>query len=234
MQLIHELSQFAHCVAGVFVGVWSFLRSHVSLEFVDAFGGAFFGALAAFVLEGLRRHFVKKTKRHEALLAAQSVILVQRNSLLNFKAQTKGEENPFTGLGRLFFSFSAQSIDFSELAFLATEKPRLILELDVAQIGYQSAVETARVRNAFVDEFLKHPNTVITDIDPSTREITASADKRMKFDLAEINRMAWETMQHASAKNREAFQSLQEFTRKKFPRKKHLPFGPDARTQNKS
>jgi len=53
------------------------------MEFISSLAGAFFGALAAFLLEALRRKSEEKEKQYEVILSTQAALLSQANSMLS-------------------------------------------------------------------------------------------------------------------------------------------------------
>jgi hypothetical protein len=124
------------------------------MQFLTIFLGAFLGTASAFALEAYRRYRRQKDRQLEAVLAAESVLLIQRNSLLSFLQKAPDGQNPLANLKHIILNFSHQAIDFSNLAFLgASEDPQLMLELDVAQESYLNAVNTAELRNVIRDKF---------------------------------------------------------------------------------
>ena len=150
------------------------------MQFLTIFFGAFLGTASAFALEAWRRYRSRVEQQFEAVLAAEAVLLIQRNSLLNFINRAPNGQNPFVNLKHIIFNCSQQSIDFSKLAFLGgSSDPQLILELDVAQEGYRNAVNTAQLRNKMLDEYLNHPGTRMETLDDTTDQVRAIGDARV-------------------------------------------------------
>lgn len=197
------------------------------MQFLTIFFGAFLGAASAFALEAWRRHKNRVEQQFEAVLAAEAVLISQRNSLLSFMTQVPTGQNPFANLKHVILTFSQQSIDFSKLAFLgAGSDPGLIIELDVAQEGYRSAISTAELRNKMRDEYLKHPGTSLKHLDAADAQA-----KAITKDLRQINDLAWLAIQKAEHKNQETFIRLYKFAMKRFPREKKMPYAiPKNRT----
>jgi hypothetical protein len=164
-------------------------------------------------------------QQFEAILAAEAVLLLQRNSLLSFMNQAPNGQNPFANLKHIILSFSQQSIEFSKLAFLgAASDPQLILELDVAQEGYRTAVSTAALRNKMLDEYLNHPKTRLETFDDTTDQVRAIGDARLAKNVRQINELAWVAIQKAEKQNHETFNRLYKFAMSRFPSEKKMPF----------
>jgi hypothetical protein len=195
------------------------------MQFLTIFFGAFLGTASAFALEAWRRYRNKIEQQFEAVLAAEAVLLIQRNSLLSFTAQFPNGQNPFANLTYVILAFSPQSIDFSKLAFLgAGSDPQLVLELDVAQGLYRNAINTAELRNKMLDEYLNHPGTRLENLDETGDQVKAIGDARLAKNVRQINQLAWLAIQKAEKKNHETFDRLYKFAKKKFPREKKMPF----------
>jgi hypothetical protein len=74
--------------------------------------------------------------RSEGVLAAEAVLLSQRNSLLSFIGQVGSGQNPFANLKYVILNFSQQLIDFAKLAFLgAGSDPQLISAIGDARLA---------------------------------------------------------------------------------------------------
>lgn len=195
------------------------------MQFVTIFFGAFLGTASAFALEAWRRYKDRTEQQFEGVLAAEAVLLTQRNSLLSFIGHAPSGQNPFANLKYAILNFSPQSIDFSKLAFLgAASDPQLILELDVAQEIYRNAVNTAELRNKMLDEYLKHPGTRLESLDDTGEQVRAIGDPHLAKNVRQINDLAWLAIQKAEKKNRETFNRLYKFAMKKFPGEKRMPF----------
>jgi hypothetical protein len=195
------------------------------MQFLTIFFGAFLGTASAFALEAWRRYRDRLEQQFEGILAAQAVLLTQRNSLLSFIGQIQSNQNPFANLKYAILNFSPQSIDFSKLAFLgAASDPQLILELDVAQELYRNAINTAELRNKMLDEYLKHPGTRLENLDETGDKLRALGDPHLAKNVRQINELAWLAIQKAEKKNHETFNRLYKFARKQFPRQKKMPF----------
>jgi len=195
------------------------------MQFLTIFFGAFLGTASAFALEAWRRYRDRIEKQFEGILAAEAVLLTQRNSLLSFIGQTPNGQNPFANLKYAILNFSPQAIDFSKLAFLgAGSDPQLILELDVEQENYRNAVNTAELRNKMLDEYLKHPGTRLESLDNTGDQVKAIGDALLAKNVREINELAWLAIQKAESKNHEIFNRLYKFAMKRFPKQKRMPF----------
>ncbi len=195
------------------------------MQFLTIFFGAFLGTASAFALEAWRRYRNRIEQQFEGVLAAEAVLLSQRNSLLSFMAQVPSGQNPFDNLKHVILDFSQQSIDFSRLAFLgAASDPQLIVELDVAQEIYRNAINTAELRNKMRDEYLKHPGTRLETLDEAGDQVRAVGDPHLAKNVRQINQLAWLAIQKAEKKNHETFNRLYKFAMKKFSREKRMPF----------
>jgi hypothetical protein len=171
------------------------------MQFLTIFFGAFLGTASAFALEAWRRYRNRVEQQFEGVLAAEAVLLSQRNSLLSFIDKVPSGQNPFANLKYIIVSFSQQSIDFSKLAFLgAASDPQLIVELDVAQEGYRQAVHAAELRNKMLDEYLNHPGTRLEALDDTTDNVRAIGDAWLAKNVRQINELAWLTIQKADKK----------------------------------
>jgi len=194
-------------------------------QFLTIFLGAFLGTASAFALEAWRRYRNRIEQQFEAVLGAEAVLLIQRNSLLSFIGQVPSGQNPFANLKYAILNFSPQSINFSTLAFLgAASDPQLILELDVAQEIYRNAINTAELRNKMLDEDLNHPRTRLESLDETGDKLRAVGDPHLAKNVRQINELAWLAIQKAEKKNHETFNRLYKFARKQFPRQKKMPF----------
>jgi hypothetical protein len=130
------------------------------MEFAWSLAGAFFGALAAFLLEALRRRREKRERNYEAVLRTQSVLLSQGNSLMNIRVQMEASSGPnlFDHLKHAIFGLTQQEIDFHDLAFVGKGRdPQLLIELDVAQESYRYVTRLIELRNKMIDNFFDHP-----------------------------------------------------------------------------
>jgi hypothetical protein len=127
------------------------------MEFASSLAGAFCGALAAFLLEALRRRREKRERNYEAVLRTQSVLLSQGNSLMNIRVQMEASSGPslFDHLKHAIFGLTQQEIDFHDLAFVGKGRdPQLLIELDVAQESYRYVTRLIELRNKMIDNFL--------------------------------------------------------------------------------
>ena len=155
------------------------------MQFLTIFFGAFLGAFFSPFLEALRGQKESVSDLSvEGVLAALAVLISQRNALLSLILQVPIGQNPFANLKHVILTFSQRSIDFSPLAFLgAASDPGLILELDVAQEIYRTAVNTAELRNKMLDEYLNHPGTRLEYLDEAGDQMKAIGDPHLAKNM---------------------------------------------------
>lgn len=165
----------------------------------------------------------------QAVLAAETALLSQRNSLLSFKQGSASGRNPFDNLKHILVGFSKQSIDFSKLAFLGTgDDPQLIIELDVAQESFRMAVETTALRNKLLDNYFSHPETEIVSLDEETGIIRAKGNTLLARNLRQVNEAAFESFNRAEEINIKTFDRLYKFAVDRFPHEKKMPLPPPS------
>src|SRR5713226_5505616 len=120
------------------------------MDYVSSLAGAFFGALAAFLLEALRRRHERRERNYEAILMTQSALLSQRNSLIGVRLIFE-KTGAVDHLKHLVVGMTQQQIDFHGLAFLGkSSDPQILLDLDVAQAGYRFLTELISLRNKMI------------------------------------------------------------------------------------
>ena len=145
--------------------VWPVLSSR---EFISALSGAFFGAGGAYLLESRRRQREKRDREYEAFLRTQAVIISQGNSL-GWIANDYPSKDSFNNYETFVLGLTRQMLDFKDLAFIAkSSDPQLLIELDIANESYDFFRTVLESRNAAIQEFLRHPETVITGFDANT------------------------------------------------------------------
>jgi hypothetical protein len=153
-----------------FKAVWTVLST---TEFASALGGAFFGAAIASWLESKRRRREKRHREYEAFLRTQAVIISQGNSL-GWIAKDYPSHDSFDNLKTIVLPLTRQMVDFKDLAFVArSSDPQLLIELDLANESYDFFRRLLESRNAAIQEFLRHPTTVIKEFDANTGKFTA-------------------------------------------------------------
>ncbi|CAN5367181.1 hypothetical protein BH09VER1_BH09VER1_05560 [soil metagenome] len=195
------------------------------MEFLTTLAGAFFGALAAFLSEALRRKFEEKNRQYESILATQATLISQANSIESVmrRISTQRDANPFDNLKYMLLRFSQQSIDFTKLTFIgASLEPNLLLKMDVAQEGFQFAVGLVEERNKLLDRFFNDPKTELKEFDSETGAVRATGDPRILNNLRQMNQTVYTAMQQTIKVNREARDSLYSFGKRQFPKSKLL------------
>lgn len=202
------------------------------IEFISPLAGAFFGALAAFLSEALRRKREEKEKRYEAILSTQAALLSQANSMLSIHQQIEAAPatNPFENLKHMLLRFSQQTVDFHKLTFLASSSaPYLLLDIEVAQESFRFAVDMIDLRNKLLDKFFDDPRTEIKEFSSSTGQIRASGDPRLTMNLRMANEGAFKAILHAQKSNKHTRDCFYAFAKKKYPKKKLLFVAEEAR-----
>jgi|SRR5712691_3047235 len=195
------------------------------MEFASSLAGAFFGALAAFLLEALRRRYEKRERDYEAVLRTQSVLLSQPNSLMSIRTQMQASDGTdlFDHLKHAIFGLTQQAIDFRDLAFLGKgSDPQLLLELDVAQEGYRYVTRLIELRNKMIDNFFDHPRTEIEEFDPSSGRVRAVGDLRLTNMLKQANEATAKAFLNAEETNRKTTNQLYGFASTEFPKRRLL------------
>src|ERR1043166_995280 len=197
-----------------------------STEFISALGGAlggaFFGAFLAARFESKRRRDEKRDREYEALLRTQAVIISQANSL-GWIAKLYPSPDSFNNYQNIMLGFTRQTLDFKDLAFVAkSSDPQLLIELDVANERYDFFRRLLESRNAAIEEFLRHPETKITDLDVTTGKFTGSGLKLLEFHVHAANRAASSSLANARHANEETMKRLVTFAQKEFPGRRVL------------
>lgn len=228
--LVHQLWYWAASAESVIFSVGRSLYKIIGTsEFISALTGAFCGAGAAFVLERRQRQREKRERQHEALLRAQSALLVQGNSLSWFEAQYPDEDR-FDNLKSIVLGFTRQTVDFEGLGFLGgSSRPQLIIDLDVANGSFEQFKRLSEFRNDTIEEFFKHPETEILEFNDKTGHIRAIGPLRLKFKLRQANESLSRAFQSAKERNQDAVAAVVAFARHEFPRMQmHRPISTSA------
>jgi hypothetical protein len=145
------------------------------------------------------------------------VIISQRNSLA-WIAELYPSPDSFNTYQTIVLGFTRQMVDFKDLAFIArSSDPQLLLELDVANERYDFFRTIVEARNATIEEFLRHRQTKIIELDPNTGKFTAEGPKYLLFKVSETNREVPKSFENAKSANEKTMERLRSFARKEFP-----------------
>jgi hypothetical protein len=203
-----------------------------STEFISALGGAlggaFFGAFLAARFESKQRRDEKRDHEYEAFLRTQAVIISQANSL-GWIAKLYPSDDSFNNYQTIVLGFTRQMLDFKDLAFVArSSDPQLLIELDVANERYDFFRKLLESRNAAIEEFLRHPETKITNLDLTTGKFTGSGLLLLKFNVRQTNSAVSRSLANAKRANEETMKRLLTFAHKEFPGRQVLSAHEDA------
>lgn len=192
------------------------------MEFILSLAGAFFGALAAFLLEAWRRKQEELAKRLEAILAAQTTLISQANSMFSIHQQLREAEGkkPFDNLKYSVLRFSQRTLDFRELTFIASSPlPHVLLDLEVAQDQFLFAVDLLERRNIALERFLNDQGTKIEETEPATGQVRAIGDPRLLRELKQFSAAIITAFPRAFETNRRARDRLLEFGHRVLPKR---------------
>jgi hypothetical protein len=203
-----------------------------STEFISALSGAFFGAAGAYWLESKRRRREKKDREYEAFLRTQAVIISQGNSL-GWIAKLYPEPDSFDNYKTVALGLTRQMLDFKDLAFVArSSDPQLLIELDVANESYDFFGSLLQSRNAAIEAFLRHPGTVITELDANTGKFKSEGPLHLIFNVQQTNRAVAESLANAKRVNEATRQRLVTFAQSEFPKRRVLHASETASSTN--
>jgi len=210
----HAFDFARHILLQCFKVGWTILQS---TEFSSALGGAFFGATAAAWFESKRRRREKRDREYEALLRTQAVIISQGNSLA-WIAKLYPSDDSFNNYQTVVLGFTRQMLDFKDLAFIAkSSDPQLLIDLDVANERYDFFRRLLESRNATIQEFLRHPETKITNLDVTTGKFTGSGLQLLEFNVRQTNSAASRSLANAKARQQRGHAVLADVCTKGIP-----------------
>jgi len=124
----------------------------MSSEFGTALAGAFTGAAAAFLFQAAWEHKKQRDSEHSAIIEAQMALIAQWNHLATIQKQYLEPYRSSSDRHVEMVHYSAtdplQRINFGAIAFLLKEaEPNLILEMQLAEQSYRSAIDAIEQRN---------------------------------------------------------------------------------------
>ena len=213
-----------------FKAVWPVLSSR---EFISALSGAFFGAAGAYLLESRRRRREKKDREYEAFLRTQAVIISQGNSL-GWIANDYPSKDSFNNYRTFTLRSTRQMVDFKDLAFIAkSSDPQLLIELDIANESYDFFRTVLESRNAAIQEFLRHPETVIRGFDANTGNCkSVEGSELLMFNLRKTNDSVADRLAYARRVNGTTMERLLRFAQREFPGRQVLRASENAASTN--
>ncbi len=208
-------------ISGGFTKFWE----SNSGEFVSALSGAFFGALAAYWFQRWSEGKKSADANHSATLAAQLALISQLNIIENFRRQHLDPLRNDTArefkMLLVYKPSSHLSVNFESLSFfLAAKEPNILMQIQVAERCFYSAMDAIDVRNQSMREL--HARSDVEKADISTGHFTVKADPRDIKLLKDNTSALYTSMDDAEAKLSEAIRELKAAGKKLYPKRHFL------------
>jgi hypothetical protein len=194
-------------------------------DFVTGASGAFLGALSAFLFEKWRDQRAVRDQQHSAIMRAQMVIIYQINSLENMR---RGFLEPFRNLPNretlmptFWHSTNRVVVDIEALSFFLNEgRPDILIDIYLADLGYQGAVDSVRMRNDLLRDL--HSTANVVGFDQQSRMATLTVDIPRAALVKDATDEMFESIDKALRHNRQVFATFRSAAKDVFPKRKFL------------
>ena len=194
-------------------------------DFVTGASGAFLGALSAFLFEKWRDQRAVRDQQHSAIMHAQMVIIYQINSLENMR---RGFLEPFLNLPNrealmptFWHSTNRVVVNIEALSFFLNEgRPDILIDIYLADLGYQGAVDSVRMRNDLLRDL--HSTANVVGFDQQSRMATLTVDIPRAALVKDATDEMFESIDKALRQNRQVFATFRSAARDVFPKRKFL------------
>jgi len=199
--------------------------SQNSGEFISALAGALFGALAAFYFQ-LRTERQKETRsRQSAIIRTQMALISQLNILAGFRQRQleplRNVPERECHMTQIYLPRNCLSVDFESIAFLLESgESNLLLQIQVAERAYHSAIDAIDVRNRAIERL--HERGELQSGDHNTGEFVVGADPRDMKMVKDFTDGLYSSTDHAEKLCSEAVIALNSAGKRIFPNKKFL------------
>jgi len=194
-------------------------------EFISALAGAFFGALAAYWFQRFSEKKKQADTNHAAILRAQLALISQINILENFRRQTldplRNDPERFLKMLLTYRANNCIAVDYESLSFLLdSNNATLLLQVQVAERGYQSAMDAIDERNLTMKDIRAHSDVAKANME--TGQFTVRADPRDIKLLKDNTDALYSSVDHAEKICGEVIAELNKVGKHVFPKRRFL------------